>query len=532
MQKNHLMKTCLLLFTLTLFSSISFSQDSLYSKVFYDDQALEGQTSCLSFHDGLLLVNKAADGTNVLLIDSLGEQIWSIYLNYTTNITDFHFNQAIQTVDSCFLLAGNAYNHVDAQYEGYLIKLNQTGDTLWSRTFTTNSLSSIGYDESDVFSIVQQPDSSFVFVGTAGPHDDDLDQRMLMGKIDFDGQLVWSNVYELFNKSVKPRKIIVAPNGNYYVSGQMFEELNAIYFRGFISEFASSGNLLWAKKIHSLKIHDMILKDSALFFMAESDQPEQSFLIKTDLLGNPIWNNLYNWSSEFSGEKQLRLTNLSDHQFLMYDNNRYGMGSSMYKVDTAGTFLESKSLFLGAENIFERDHKGIYVVGIGPLYGIRADIYQPQVGVIKTDSLFQHSFCINLLDPLEGMLVPSIIDTLSTPFTIVDTLLPRSIEIDLNLFDPSNFEGCVSYLGGLNETSMLALSVYPNVSTGIFNLEQETLETLEISVFDSQGKVIIQQKMNEYSSVINLSQQTDGIYFYKVTSTDNRMKTGKLVVAK
>lgn len=526
------MKTSLLLFTLTLFSTISFSQDSLYSKVFYDVQALEGETSCLSFHDGLLLVNKVADGTNVLLMDSLGEQIWSINLNYTTNIADFHFNQAIQTIDSCFLLVGNAYNHTDSQYEGYLLKLNQSGDTVWTRTFTTNSISAIEYDESDIFSIVQQSDSSFVFVGTAGPHNDDLDQRMLMGKIDFHGELVWSNIYELSGQSMKPRKIIIASNGNYYVGGQSFEELNTIYFRGFISEFTSSGNLLWAKKIHSLKIHDMILKDGALFFMAESDQPEQAFLIKTDLSANTLWNNLYNWSSGNPQEKRLRLTNLSDNTLLMHDDNQYGMGSNMYKVDTAGTFLESKSLFLGAKNIFERPNKGIYVVGIGPLYGIRADVYQPQVGIIKTDSLFQHSFCIEQLNPLEGLPVASIIDTLSTPFTITDTLVTRSIEITTTSYSPGSFEGCVSYLDGIDETNRLVFSVYPNVSTGVFNLEQETLETLEISISDSQGKVVAQQKMNDYSSTIDLSQQADGIYFYKAVSSDNRMKTGKLVVVK
>lgn len=526
------MKTCLLLFALTLFSSRSFSQDSLYSKVFYDVQALEGETSCLSFHDGLLLVNKVADGTNVLLIDSLGEQIWSIRLNSTNGITDFNFNQAIQTVDSCFLLVGNAYNDSDSQYEGYLLKLNQSGDTVWTQTFTTNSLSSIEYDESDIFSIVQQPDSSFVFVGTAGPHNDDLDQRMLMGKIDFNGELVWSNVFELFAQSVKPRQIILSPNGDYYVAGQLFEESSATYFTGFTSEFSDSGDLLWAKKIISLKIQDMILKDSALFFIAESDQPEQAFLIKTDLFGNHLWNNQYNWPSESSGEKQLRLTNLSDNQLIMHDNNRYGVGSSMYKVDTAGTFLESKSLFLGATTIFERDNKGIYVVGIGPLYGIRADIYQPQVGVIKTDSLFQHSFCIQQISSLEGILVPTMIDSILYPFTSVDTLIPRSIEIDLNFFEPSSFEGCVSYLGSVLEYNHLTLSVYPNVSTGIFNLDQETLQTLEISIFDSQGKVICQQKMSDYSSTLDLSAQNNGIYFYKAVSSDNRMKTGKLVIVK
>ena len=127
--------------------------------------------------------------------------------------------------------------------------------------------------------------------------------------------------------------------------------------------------------------------------------------------------------------------------------------------------------------------------------------------------------------------MPMMIDTLNS-LLITDTLIPRSIEISINSYTTYNFDGCVSYLGGLDEANTLIFSVYPNSSNGIFNMEQEAPEALEISIFDSNGKVITQQKMNNYSSTIDLSQQADGIYFYKAVSSDNRMKTGKLIVVK
>ncbi|MES2555639.1 MAG: T9SS type A sorting domain-containing protein [Bacteroidota bacterium] len=524
------MKTFLLFVITTLVSTATFSQDSLYSKVFYDLQSLEGEASCLSFQDGVLLVSRDVEGTNILLLDSLGEEIWSKNLTYVNGVPNFHFNQAIQTLDSCFLLAGRAYNQEDSKYEGFLAKINQSGDTVWTRTFTTNGLAAMQYDASDIYSIVQQSDSSFVFVGTAGTPGEDLDQRMLMGKIDFNGELVWSNVYESFAYSVKPRKIVTGPNNTYFITGQLYDEVVSSFYNGFLTEMTESGDLIWAKTILSLRIHDFVLQDSALFFTAESDQSQETFLLKTDLSGNAIWNNLYNWYSGSPDEKSIHLTALSDHHLLMYNHNQYG-SAAMFKVDTAGNFIESKNLSLGTQNIFERANKGVYITGIGPLFGIRADIYQPQVGVIKTDSLFQQSFCIQQATPLDGLLMPTMIDTLYS-LLISDTLIPRSIEITTYFYESSSFEGCVSYLGGIEETNLLVFSVYPNSSTGIFNMEQEAPEALKISVFDSQGKVIAQQKMNDYSSTIDLSQQADGIYFYKAVSLDNRMKTGKLIVAK
>ncbi|HLP53737.1 MAG TPA: T9SS type A sorting domain-containing protein [Fluviicola sp.] len=523
------MKT-LLLFAFALLSSVSLGQDSLYTKVFYDGgQGLQGQTSCLSFEDGLLIVSKVSDGANVLLIDSVGNPLWSVNLGYTNNMPDFYFNEAIRTIDSCFLLAGTAYNHNDSQYEGYLVKLNQTGDTVWTRTLTTNSMGAMPYDESTIYSVVQDADSSFAFVGTAGNLGSNWGQRMFTGKIDFNGDLVWSNVYEAFNYSVKPINILTGPGNNYFIAGQLFDPSNTNLCTGLLAEMSETGNLVWSKKIHSLKINDAIIRDSALFFIAESEQPGQTFLFKTDLSGNALWNNLYNWNG--SGmEKTLQVTPLAD-DLLIYDAYDIGMGSSMYKVDTTGNILASTYLMLGAMNIFERSNQGIYIVGVGPMIGIRADVYQPQVGIIKTDSLFQQSLCIEQSFPLNMLNVPTIIDTLYS-FTVVDTLIPRSIGTTSNAYTLYSFEGCVSYLDDLTELNSLNLSVYPNSSTGIFTLEQESPETLYISIVDSQGKLILKQQLNGYTDTIDLSQQADGIYFYKAVSSDNRMKTGKLVIVK
>ncbi len=72
------------------------------------------------------------------------------------------------------------------------------------------------------------------------------------------------------------------------------------------------------------------------------------------------------------------------------------------------------------------------------------------------------------------------------------------------------------------------ITVYPNPSTGILNIENESgnYEDYQISVFNTMGQLIHRQ--NSASSTIDLSNQNDGIYFLKI----NNLKTKKSFVHK
>ncbi len=73
-----------------------------------------------------------------------------------------------------------------------------------------------------------------------------------------------------------------------------------------------------------------------------------------------------------------------------------------------------------------------------------------------------------------------------------------------------------------------SIKVYPNPSSGIFNLDFEngSYDNYEISVFNTMGQLLFQQKLD--SSIIDLSNQNDGIYFLKI----NNVKTEASFVQK
>mgnify|MGYP003450391556 FL=1 len=71
------------------------------------------------------------------------------------------------------------------------------------------------------------------------------------------------------------------------------------------------------------------------------------------------------------------------------------------------------------------------------------------------------------------------------------------------------------------------ISVYPNPSNGIFNIENEGSTIIEI--FDILGNQITTQKANVGTTMVDLNGFTAGIYFAKITTENNQTQTVKLI---
>jgi hypothetical protein len=74
------------------------------------------------------------------------------------------------------------------------------------------------------------------------------------------------------------------------------------------------------------------------------------------------------------------------------------------------------------------------------------------------------------------------------------------------------------------ETALNEVKVYPNPSTGVFNIAYYGSETLQYTVYDLTGKTLMSGTGNQ----INLSNRAIGIYFAKITD-GTAVRTLKLV---
>ena len=81
-----------------------------------------------------------------------------------------------------------------------------------------------------------------------------------------------------------------------------------------------------------------------------------------------------------------------------------------------------------------------------------------------------------------------------------------------------NFTIAASALLAVDDITDTNFSLFPNPSTAIFYIQRQSIEKMEISVFDITGKLVFKEK-NIFSSnyTLNLSNINKGIYFLKIT---------------
>lgn len=81
---------------------------------------------------------------------------------------------------------------------------------------------------------------------------------------------------------------------------------------------------------------------------------------------------------------------------------------------------------------------------------------------------------------------------------------------------------------GVEDFEQAELSVYPNPSKGVFNFNANAI-VKDIKVYNYTGKLILNQKVNNTQSAINISSLAKGIYIAQVSLEDGSTKNIKLI---
>lgn len=138
--------------------------------------------------------------------DSLGEYVWE--KNYGGNDWDF-VADIRRTYDNGFVFCGETYNNTNGYSDGWIVKVNQYGDTLWTQT--------VGGAMPDGFhSIIETSDSSIVTAGYKTTNADSTDAYVV--KLDRTGNILWDSLYGGIGfESI--HQVIEVSDGNYAMVG-------------------------------------------------------------------------------------------------------------------------------------------------------------------------------------------------------------------------------------------------------------------------------------------------------------------------
>jgi hypothetical protein len=77
----------------------------------------------------------------------------------------------------------------------------------------------------------------------------------------------------------------------------------------------------------------------------------------------------------------------------------------------------------------------------------------------------------------------------------------------------------------------LSVIIYPNPTRGNLklNINDFTMPGLQYLLFDGNGKLLSQKKVESYLTEVSLSQMQSGIYFIKIQAGTRELKTFKIV---
>ena len=71
--------------------------------------------------------------------------------------------------------------------------------------------------------------------------------------------------------------------------------------------------------------------------------------------------------------------------------------------------------------------------------------------------------------------------------------------------------------------------IYPNPTKEIITIKfANYIENSKFELFDLQGKIVYNEKINESNNSIHLNQLSNGIYFYIISTDGKSLQTGKL----
>lgn len=326
------------LFVLLGISFCGFSQNTFQRSFGYntDDQGYR----VIQTNDGGYLMGCMVTGANddyyLIKLNSSGDTLWTRRYGLLSN--DF-LSKVIQTNDGGYLFSG-ATEYSAATYKAAIFKLNANGDTTWTRNFQGTLCSTIASD------VVQTSDGGYAFVGStdcwgAGNKD------FYFVKLNAAGDTVFTKIYggTQVDSAIAIRQ---TPDGGYLLGGTS----NGFGWGGedfMVIRTNSVGDTLWTRTYGSLfpneRMTGLELTTDGGFVMSGIKYPgtPENNIIKADPNGNIVWQRRY---TGVSGNKSGSIIQTSEGGYLLCAQDNLGFGSTdmmLMKTDSLGAIEWTRS---------------------------------------------------------------------------------------------------------------------------------------------------------------------------------------------
>jgi hypothetical protein len=282
----------------------------------------------------------------LLKTDADGNYEWSkVYQRITDTLSNIIYN-TIQTSDNGYLICGNFYSLSVDYSKAFLIRTDASGNILWTKTYNKSQ------NFSEFIDIKETSDGGFIIKGTDYSQAY-INTNILLIKINENGTPVWSrtiSVNESDSLLIRPGQnnfIEITQNTGYILSGLVQEVSTSHYYTyPYLIKTDVNGDLLWNKVYQTIMTDEYTgptvknTSDGGLVLsgvIEDSVDTDNIYLIKTDNVGNILWNRT--WGNGVDNEKAgYFATQTYDNGFAVLGQNvDFNVGSTyLIKTDSMG----------------------------------------------------------------------------------------------------------------------------------------------------------------------------------------------------
>jgi hypothetical protein len=242
---------------------------------------------------------------NVSLVALFTQSAYAVTFAKTYGGTSDDRASSVQrTSDGGYIVAGRTYSFGEGSWDILLIKTNENGDRVWSKTYG-------GTDEDRASSVQQTTDGGYIVAGETWSFGEGSSDIFLI-KTDENGNVQWAKTYGGTSWD-EASSVQQTSDGGYIVAGITLS-FGAGSWDIFLIKTDANGNIIWAKTYggtgNDLASSVQQTSDGGYIVAGYTDSFGVSgdiFLIKTDAYGNIIWAKTYG-GTDYDGASSIQQT--------------------------------------------------------------------------------------------------------------------------------------------------------------------------------------------------------------------------------
>ncbi len=289
----------------------------------------------------------------------------------------------VQTIDGGFIIAGGTDSFGAGQRDVYIIKTNFTGDTLWTRTYG-------GTDSDYSNSVAQTVDGGYIIAGTTHSFGEG-EVNIYLLKVDASGDTLWTRTYG-GTGGESGLSAQETSDGGYIITGST-SSYGEGYHDVYLIKTDSSGDTLWTKayggvdweigwSVQETSDGGYVIAGTTHSF-GEGDL--DVYLLKTDANGDTLWTKTFGGAE---ADRAYSITQTAEDGYLIAGITRsFGVDETdvyLIKTDASGDSLWTRTyggigydvglsirqtsdvrfIITGFTNSFSEDNSDIYVIKI------------------------------------------------------------------------------------------------------------------------------------------------------------------------